>query len=183
MRTAGESCASICEDAGPLDGLGPARIRTSGRQGTEPGGVGLLSRVRGPKGFQLRPVPMSSHRGFVEGGEPESVSFGQRHEVRIRDVRMAGHRWDAIGAKIISDESAALARRQVVERSPCVARRRPVAWAQADAQEPKLGQRTGCKTGLPIEPRARLGMLSVEIATHRPARSSHRAGISRELAE
>jgi hypothetical protein len=35
------------------------------------------------------------------------VSFGQRHEVRIRDIRMARHRWDAIDAQIISDESAA----------------------------------------------------------------------------
>jgi len=96
---------------------------------------------------------------FVEGGESESVSLGQRHKVRIRDIRMARHRWDAIDAQIISDESAALARRQVAERSRCIAGRSPVTWAQTDAQEPKLGQRTGYKTGLLIEPRACLGML------------------------
>ena len=89
------------------------------------------------------------------------MSLRQRHEVRIRDIRMAGHRWDMIDAKIIGDESAALARRQVAERSQCVARRSPVTGAQADAQEPKLGQRTGYKTGLPIEPCACLGMLCV----------------------
>src|SRR5208283_3027115 len=62
-------------------------------------------------------------------------------------------------AKIVNHESTALARRQVAERSQRVGRRSSVTWAQADTQEAKLGQRTGYKAGLPIEPCACLRML------------------------
>jgi len=117
------------------------------------------ARATGERVFRNASCPRLRTEDLIEGGEPESVSLGQRHEVGIRDIRMAGHRWDTIDAKIISDESAALARRQVAERSQCIVRRSPVTWAQTDAQEPKFGQRTGYKTGLPIEPGACLGML------------------------
>ena len=45
----------------------------------------------------------------------------------------------------------AFARCQIIERSKCVARHGPVNRAQADAQEAKLGDGTGCKTGLAIK--------------------------------